>query len=63
MGAFSLRIIIYIIDLVTRARLRLVAELPCLRLNLETVSLFRVSSRAIVLFCLDAPQSILQYSA
>ena len=46
-----------------RACLRLAAELPCLCLTLETVSLFQVSSRAIVLFCLYAPQSIIQYSA
>ena len=44
-----------------RARLRLVAELPCQCLTLETVSLFRILSLVIVLVCLDAPQSIVQY--
>ena len=40
MGAFSLRTIIYIIDLLTRAHLRFAAELPCLCLTSETASLF-----------------------
>ena len=30
MGAFSLHFLIYIIDFITRARLRLAIELPCL---------------------------------
>ena len=54
MGAFSLRIIIHVIDVLTSARLRLAAELPCLCLTSESVSLFWVSPHAIVLFCLDA---------
>ena len=40
MGAFSLRIRIYISDLLTRVHLRLATELPCLCLCLETASLF-----------------------
>ena len=62
MGAFSLRIIIHVIDVLTSARLRLAAELSCQFLTSEMVSLFRVYSHAIVLFCLDASQSIGQYS-
>ena len=38
MGAFSLHIITYIIDLLTRAHLRLATELPCLCLTSETAS-------------------------
>ena len=40
MDAFSLRIMIYIIDLITLARLKLVAELPCLCLTSGTVLFF-----------------------
>ena len=63
MGVFPLRILIYIIDLVTPERFRLAVDLPYLCLTLEAVSLFQVSSCAIMLLCLDAPQSIVQYSA
>ena len=39
MGAFFLHNMIYIIDLLTRAHLRLASELSCLCLTLETPSL------------------------
>ena len=42
MGAFSLRIIIYIIDLITRGRSRLATELPCLCFTSKTVSFLQV---------------------
>ena len=52
MDAYSLRIIIYIIDLKTRARLRLAAELPCLFLTSEALLYFSgfFADHCVVLF-------------
>ena len=62
MGVFSLRIIIYIIDLLTRAPLRLAIELPGLCLTSAAALL---SSGLFVRrrFILLASQLVVQYSA
>ena len=60
MGAFSLHIIIYVIDLLTSAHLRLATELQCLCLTSETATLslgFFAYYRVILL------QLIVEYNA
>ena len=62
MGAFSLHIVMYTINLFTCAHLRLATELLCLWLTLETASLssgFFVYHRYILFACAATNQSII----